>query len=190
MEFICSDPTLYDTQLVEGLSGRFDLSPVAVRALLRRGMDTPERIDAFLCPEKQPLPDWREMKGMAQAATCIRQAVRDGRRICVYGDYDADGVSASAILYRCLKKLGADVSSYIPSRHTEGYGLNETAIRQLAQAGTSMLITVDNGISAIREAALARSLGMTVVVTDYHRSGDDLPTADALVSVSEGDFRR
>lgn len=189
MEFICSDPTLYDPQLVEELSGRFDLSPVAVRALLRRGMDTPERIDAFLCPEKQPLPDWREMKGMAQAATCIRQAVRDGRRICVYGDYDADGVSASAILYRCLKKLGADVSSYIPSRHTEGYGLNETAIRQLAQAGTSMLITVDNGISAIREAALARSLGMTVVVTDHHRSGDDLPTADALVSVSEGDFR-
>ena len=189
MEFICSDPTLYDPQLVEGLSGRFGLSPVAVRALLRRGMDTPERIDAFLHPEKQPLPDWREMKGMAEAATCIRQAIGDGKRICVYGDYDADGVSASAILYRCLKKLGADVSCYIPSRHTEGYGLNETAIRQLAQAGTDMLITVDNGISAIRETALARSLGMTVVVTDHHRSGDDLPAADALVSVSEGDFR-
>ena len=189
MEFICSDPTLYDPQLVEGLSGRFGLSPVAVRALLRRGMDTPERIDAFLHPEKQPLPDWREMKGMAQAATCIRQAIGDGKRICVYGDYDADGVSASAILYRCLKKLGADVSCNIPSRHTEGYGLNETAIRQLAQGGTDMLITVDNGISAIRETALARSLGMTVVVTDHHRSGDDLPAADALVSVSEGDFR-
>ena len=120
MEFVCSDLTVYNPLVVESLSARFGLSNVAVRALLRRGMDTPERIDAFLCPEKQPLPDWREMKGMAQAATCIRQAVRDGKRICVYGDYDADGVSASAILYRCLKKLGADVSSYIPSRHTEG----------------------------------------------------------------------
>ena len=189
MEFICSDTTLYDPLLVGHISDRFGLSHIAVRALLRRGVDTPEKIDAFLHPERQPLPDWREMRGMAEAAACIRQAIRDGKRICIYGDYDADGVSASAILYRCLKKQGASVTCYIPSRHSEGYGLNETAVRQLAEAGTDVLITVDNGISAIREVALARSLGMTVVVTDHHRSGDDLPAANALVSVSEGDFR-
>ena len=189
MNFVCSDTTAYDPLLVERLSARFSLSPVAVRALLRRNLNTPEAIEAFLHPEAQPLPAWREMKGMAEAARLIRQAIGDGKHICVYGDYDADGVSASAILYRCLKKLGADVSCYIPSRHGEGYGLNEAAIRKLAEAGTDMLVTVDNGISAIGETALARSLGMTVVVTDHHRSGEEQPEADALVSVSEGDFR-
>ncbi len=189
MEFICSDVTAYDPQLVKDLAERFGLLPVAVRALLRRGLDTPEKIDVFLHPEKQPLPDWREMKGMIDAAACVRQAIRAGKRICVYGDYDADGVSASAILYRCLRKQGADVQCYIPSRHTEGYGLNMTAVRNLAEAGIEVLITVDNGISAIDEVALARSLGMTVIVTDHHRNGEDLPEADALVSVSEGDFR-
>ena len=190
MEFICSDLTAYDPQLVKDISKRFDLLPIAVRALLRRGLDTPEKIDVFLHPEKQLLPDWREMKGMVEAAACVRQAISAGKRICVYGDYDADGVSASAILYRCLSKQGADVICYIPSRHTEGYGLNETAVQNLAEEGVEVLITVDNGISAIREAALAKSLGMTVIVTDHHRSGAELPEADALVSVSEGDFRQ
>ena len=189
MEFICSDLTIYDPQLVERLSSQFSLSPVAVRALLRRGMDTPEKIEGFMHPERQSLPDWREMKGIGEAAGTIREAIGDGKKICVYGDYDADGVSASAILYRCLKKLGADVSCYIPSRHREGYGLNENAIRMLAEAGTDMLVTVDNGISALGEVSLARSLGMTVVVTDHHRSGEEIPEAEALVSVSEGDFR-
>ena len=190
MEFVCSDRTAYNPKAVEDLSARFSLSPVAVRALLRRGMDTPERIDAFLHPEKQPLPDWREMKGIDEAAQRVRRAIEGNRKICVYGDYDADGVSACAILYRCLKGLGADVTCYIPSRHSEGYGLNEAAVRRLAQEGTGMIITVDNGISAIGEVALARSLGMTVIVTDHHRSGEDLPQSDALASVSEGDFRQ
>ena len=189
MKFVSSDLSTYDPGQVERLSARFSLSNIAVRALLRRGMDTPEKIEAFLHPSDQPLPDWREMRGIAEAAALVRQAIRDGKRICVYGDYDADGVSASAILYRCLRKQDADVTCYIPSRHTEGYGLNETAIRKLAEAGTDVLITVDNGISAIYETNLARSLGMTVIVTDHHLSSGQLPAADALVSVSEGDFR-
>ena len=189
MRFVCSNKTAYDWERVQALSERFGLSPAAVRALLRRGLTEPEEIEGFLHPERQPLPSWREMKGVEEAARLLRKAIEAGQRICVYGDYDADGVSASAILYRCLKKLGADASCYIPSRHREGYGLNEAAIRKLAQAGTGVLVTVDNGISAIRETALARSLGMTVIVTDHHRSGAEVPDADALISVSEGDFR-
>ena len=181
--------TIYDPALVESLCARFALSPVAVRALLRRGLQTPEQIEAFLHPEAQLLPDWREMRGVDEAVRLIREAIRDAKRICVYGDYDADGVSASAILYRCLKGLGADASCYIPSRHKEGYGLNEAAVRRLAEEGTEVLITVDNGIAALKETALARSLGMTVIVTDHHRSGAELPEADVLLSVSEGDFR-
>ena len=189
MEFICNDKTTNDPRQVQSLCERFGLSAVAVRALLRRGLSTPGQIEAFLHPETQPLPDWREMRGVSEAAASVRAAVSAGKHICIYGDYDADGVSASAILYRCLKKQGANVTCYIPSRHSEGYGLNEGAIRKLAQAGTDMLITVDNGISAVEETALARSLGMTVIVTDHHRSGETLPVADALLSVSEGDFR-
>ena len=189
MEFVCTDLTIYDPAMVESLSARFGLSNVAVRALLRRGLTEPEQIEAFLHPETQPLPDWREMKGVDEAARLIREAIGAGKRICVYGDYDADGVCASAILYRCLKKLGADVSWYIPSRHKEGYGLNEDAVRKLAEGGVEVLVTVDNGISAVRETALAKSLGMTVILTDHHRSGEDVPEADALISVSEGDFR-
>lgn len=189
MNFVCNDTTPYDPLLVQRLAERFHLSRIAIRALLRRGMDTPEKIESFLHPDAQPLPDWREMKGVAEAAERIRQAIWAGKRICIYGDYDADGVSASAILYRCLRKLGADVSCYIPSRHAEGYGLNVAAIQKLAKAGTNMLVTVDNGISAIEEVAMARSLGMTVIVTDHHRSGEALPASDALLSVSDGDFR-
>ena len=109
MEFVCTDINIYDPQKVDSLSARFGLSNVAVRALLRRGLATPEQIEAFLHPEVQPLPDWREMRGADEAARLIREAVRDGKKICVYGDYDADGVCACAILYRCLRKLRADV---------------------------------------------------------------------------------
>ena len=189
MEFICTDAFEYDPMLAESLSARFSLSPIALRALLRRGLDTPERIEAFLHPLEQPLPDWRLMEGTAEAARLVGQAIEGKKRICVYGDYDADGVCATAILYRCLKKLGARVSCYIPSRHGEGYGLNEGAIRTLAGEGVDLLITVDNGIAALQETALARSLGMQVIVTDHHRSGGSLPEADALLSVSGGDFR-
>ena len=189
MDFVCSDVTVYDPNLIERLAARFSLSRVAVRALLRRGLDTAEKIDAFLHPEAQPLPDWREMKGVGEAVALIRAAIQAGQAICVYGDYDADGVSATAILYRCLKKLGARVSCHIPSRHTEGYGLTRAAVQALAEEGVGLIVTVDNGIAAIEEVAFAKALGMSLVVTDHHRSGEALPAADAVLSVSEGDFR-
>ncbi|MBR3136653.1 MAG: single-stranded-DNA-specific exonuclease RecJ [Clostridia bacterium] len=189
MKFVCSHPIEYDPEQVERLSKQFRLSPVAVRTLLRRGLNSPQQIEAFLHPEEQPLLDWREMKGTAEAARLVEQAIKAKNHICVYGDYDADGVCATAILYRCLKKLGAEVTWYIPSRHGEGYGLNEGAVHMLAESGVKLLVTVDNGISALQETALARSLGMQVIVTDHHRSGGELPEADALLSVSEGDFR-
>jgi len=189
MKFVCSHETEHDPRQVQHLAERFHLSPTAIRILLRRGLETPAQIEAFLHPAEQPLLPWQAMQGTEAAVELVERALRAKKRICVYGDYDADGVCATAILYRCLKKLGAQVSWYIPSRHGEGYGLNEGAVRRLAEAGVRLLITVDNGISAARETALARSLGMQVIVTDHHRSGDELPAADAVLSVSEGDFR-
>ena len=190
MRFTPANWICFDQALINQLSDQFGLSDITVRALFRRGLMTSEQINAFLHPETQPLPSCYEMDGVDRAASIIREAIDKRVRICIYGDYDADGVCASAILYRCLKKLGANVLCYIPSRHSEGYGLNEDAVRKLAKSGVEMLITVDNGISAVQETDLAHSLGMTVVVTDHHRSGDTLPNADALVSVSQGDFRQ
>ena len=179
----------YDQTLIKRLSEQFGLSDISIRALFRRGLTTAEQIQSFLHPETQSLPASCEMRGVDRAKYLIEEAINNREKICIYGDYDADGVCASAILFRCLKKLGADVICYIPSRHFEGYGLNKDAVCKLSKAGIKMLITVDNGISAVQETDLAHSLGMTVVVTDHHRPGEILPDADALVSVSEGDFR-
>lgn len=111
----------------------------------------------------------------------IAAAVKDGRRICVYGDYDVDGVSGSAILLGCLRLMGANADFYVPHRLEEGYGLNCDAIRQLAADGVSVVITVDCGIASLTEAALAKSLGLELIVTDHHEMKDTLPDAAVLV---------
>lgn len=117
--------------------------------------------------------------GAEQAARLIHGAVDNNEKICVFGDYDADGVCACAILARYLDGLGADVMCFLPSR-TDGYGLNADAVEKMHAAGVRLLITVDNGITAVNEVALAKKLGMTVVVTDHHLPGPELPDADAL----------
>ena len=111
---------------------------------------------------------------MDKAVARLRAALEAGGRICVYGDYDVDGITAAAILYLHLRSLGANVRTYIPDRHREGYGLNEAAVRSLAEE-TDLLVTVDCGVNAVEMAALARELGMDIVITDHHRPGSRLP---------------
>ncbi|MBP0973583.1 MAG: single-stranded-DNA-specific exonuclease RecJ [Oscillospiraceae bacterium] len=117
---------------------------------------------------------------MQEAADAVNAAVDEGRRICIYGDYDCDGVMATVILYSFLSEIGADVIWRIPER-SEGYGLNEAAVREMHEAGVSLVLTVDNGISAVREAALIKELGMELVITDHHQPGPTLPEALAVV---------
>jgi single-stranded-DNA-specific exonuclease len=116
-----------------------------------------------------------------QAAALIHNAIRDGRRITVYGDYDADGVTATAILLLCLRMLGARADFYIPNRIDEGYGLNHEALRTLAAAGADVVVTVDCGIASVAEADTAVQLGLTLIVTDHHRPAAQLPNAAAIV---------
>ncbi len=116
-----------------------------------------------------------ELKDMDRAVDRINEAIDSGEKITVYGDYDADGVTATVILYSYLEAMGADVDYYIPSRETEGYGLNADAIRTLAENGTELIVTVDNGIAAVEEIELAKSLGVDVVVTDHHMPQSTLP---------------
>ena len=149
--------------------------PAALHSLLtRRGIDSTEAAEAFLHPGANSLHDPLLLSDMGAAAARVRAAMEAGEAICVYGDYDVDGVSASAILSGWLKGQGANVEVYLPSRHTEGYGLNEAAVRAIARRAR-LLVTVDCGVTSVELVALAKSLGLDVIVTDHHEPGEALP---------------
>ena len=149
-------------------------------ALLARGVDTPEKARAFLKPEMSHVLDPFLLPGMREAVAAIKAARARGLRAVVYGDYDVDGVCAAAILKGALRAYGLSAAVYIPDRHEEGYGLNEAAVRRIAERA-GLLVTVDCGITAREEVALAKALGMTVVITDHHTPPDLLPEADAVI---------
>ncbi len=155
--------------------------------LFARGINTPEKADRFLHPSLEDLYDPFRMQDMDRAVSLIRDAVRRGDRILVYGDYDVDGISAVTILLETLREEGAEADYRIPGRHTEGYGLNEQAVRETA-GQYQLLITVDCGIASVREVSLAKELGMRVIVTDHHELPEVLPAADAVLNPLLGDY--
>jgi single-stranded-DNA-specific exonuclease len=163
----------YSYSEARALSEQLGLSePVAI-TLVRRGYRTPEAAQAFLVAEESHSPD--EFDSMGPICTQVLAAVEAERRITVHGDFDVDGVCATAILVGALRELGAECDWLIPDRIADGYGLSAPNIELLANRGTELLITVDCGITAVEEVALARSLGMEVVVTDHHQPGSELP---------------
>ena len=149
--------------------------PEALHALLAaRGIDSAEAAERFLHPDGRSLVDPARLWDMAPATQRIRAALAAGDAICVYGDYDVDGVCASAILSGWLNENGGNARVYLPSRHHEGYGLNEAAVREIA-GWAKLLVTVDCGVTSAELVALAKELGLDVVVTDHHEPGDRLP---------------
>lgn len=159
--------------------------------LLDRGVDTPEKIDRYLHPKMDDLYDPMRMQGMDKAVAVIRDAIGKNEEIVVFGDYDVDGVTATAILLTYLRKQGAKAGYYIPDRHGEGYGLNMAAVEQIA-SHAKLLITVDCGITCPDEVARAQALGMRVIVTDHHQLGPKLPECAAVLNplLGEYPFRR
>lgn len=155
--------------------------------LLARGVDDRQKAHAFLHPDIAQLRDPFRLDGMREAVGEIALARRQGVRVVVYGDYDVDGVCACAILCEGLRAYGVEAAAYIPDRHQEGYGLNETAVRALAERA-GLMITVDCGITSVAEVALAKALGMRVIVTDHHTPPQILPDADAVVNPLLGDY--
>ena len=155
--------------------------------LLDRGIDTAQKIDKYLHPMKDDLYDPMLMQDMDKAVAVIRDAIRKGEEIVVFGDYDVDGVTATAILLTYLRKRGAKVSYYIPDRHGEGYGLNIAAVEQIA-SHAKLLITVDCGITCPVEVARAIELGMRVIVTDHHQLGLELPKCSAVLNPLLGSY--
>jgi single-stranded-DNA-specific exonuclease len=163
-----------DAQEASALAGELGLSEVTASVLVRRGYGSPSAARRFLeaeLPEHDPLL----LGDMAVAVERIRAAIDSGARICVHGDYDVDGICATALAVLLLRELGADVSWHLPSRFEEGYGLSSETLGKLADEGIDVVLTVDCGITAVAEVAEAKARGLDVVVTDHHRPGDVLP---------------
>ena len=159
------------------------LHPIVERLLAERGVGEDER-EAFLDPSLARLARVDALPGVQKAVEVILPFVRGGQKVVVYGDYDCDGVCASAILVTALRRLGAAADAFVPDRFTEGYGLTDAAIARLfaEHPDVKLVVTVDNGISSAREVAAIRARGVSVVVTDHHLPGPELPAADALVN--------
>jgi single-stranded-DNA-specific exonuclease len=173
----------HDPDRILALSRAAGISPLVAGLLLNRGIADPARAVAFLEARMGSLHDPELISGAAEAAERIVGAVKDQRKIVIYGDYDVDGVCGTSILWMCLKLAGArDVEYYIPHRVDEGYGVNAEALRRLAtERRAAMVVTVDCGISAVQEAELARELGIELIVSDHHAIGTSLPAADVIV---------
>lgn len=167
-------------QIAAEISEQFGISPVASLILASRGFCANEAVEDFL----MVMPDFQcpyDLIDMDKAVDRINSAIENGERIAVYGDYDADGVTATTLLYRCLKGRGADVIWYVPER-SEGYGLNNSAIDKLFDEGARLIVTVDNGVAAFEQAEYIYSKGMELVVTDHHQPMEELPRACAVVN--------
>jgi single-stranded-DNA-specific exonuclease len=171
----------HDSAAVERLSAALGTGPIVAGLLLNRGLSDPAGARRFLDAALSGLHPPDLLPGVTEAAERILAAVAAGRRLCVYGDYDVDGVTGSAILLTGLKLLGAAVDLYVPHRLEEGYGLNADALRQIAASGVSLVVTVDCGIASLEEASEAKRLGLELIVTDHHEFKDKLPDGAVLV---------
>ncbi|NLT57795.1 MAG: single-stranded-DNA-specific exonuclease RecJ [Clostridiales bacterium] len=178
-----------DETVVRALCTRLGVAEVTARLLVNRGLDNPDRATRFLSKSIDALQDPFLIPDMAAAVERIRLALARGERMTIFGDYDVDGVTATAILHRHLSGLGGRVDYYIPNRNEEGYGLSAAAVERIAAGGTGLLITVDSGITAIEEVAHAARLGMDTIVTDHHECQERLPSAVAVVNPKRPDCR-
>ncbi len=172
----------HDAAAIRRLCGQLRVSPLLAQVLIARGKSDADVARRFLDAKLGDLNDPSLLPGINAAAEHIVQAVSDKRRITIYGDYDVDGVTGTSILWHCLQLSGANVDYYIPCRMEEGYGLNKAALQQLHEEDPKRLVvSVDCGIASVEEAALARSIGLDLIVTDHHHIGARLPDAQVLV---------
>ena len=156
---------------------------IVSNVLASRGITESEEINKFLNPSiKESMPDPYVLKDMDAAARIVRDAIIAGKKIAVFGDYDVDGITSTAIVVKYLRAIDVPVMWHLPDREVEGYGLNADAIKDFAEQGAEVLISVDCGISGVNEVALAKQLGMQVVITDHHNPDRNLPDADAIVN--------
>jgi single-stranded-DNA-specific exonuclease len=164
-----------------------DYPPILRQILFNRGYTTHAAARGYLEAQPPTQTDPFIMKGITEASQRIEYALRHGEKIAIYGDYDVDGVTATALLYLYLSNLGANVVGYIPNRFDEGYGLNNEALTSLKNNGADLVITVDCGIRSVEEAQHARNLGLDLIISDHHHPGVELPTALAVIDPKQAD---
>ena len=171
-----------DPEAVARLVAAGGMSPLVARLLVNRGVDAPEKAARFLTASLADMHDPFLLRGMDEAVTRLAAAIERNERICVYGDYDVDGVTATSLLVAFLRAVGADVFYHIPRRLDDGYGLASAGIEAAAARGARVIVTVDCGITAVAEAGLCRELGVDLVITDHHMPGESLPPACAVIN--------
>ena len=163
-------------------AGLRDYPPIVAQLLFNRGLADRTEAEWFFSGQLSQPDDPLLLTGMGETVERLQRAIKAGERIVVYGDYDTDGVTATALLVQVLSVLGADVHRYIPDREDEGYGLNDNALRKLKDDGARLVVTVDCGIRSLAEADTARALGLDLIITDHHHPGPELPGALAVVN--------
>jgi single-stranded-DNA-specific exonuclease len=157
--------------------------PLVAGVIVNRGIETPELAHGYIEPESQHLPTpMAEFPDLSVSVDLLTEAIASGEKIAICGDYDADGMTSTALLLRALKHLGADVDYAIPSRMKDGYGINNRIVTEFAENGVGIILTVDNGIAAYEPVALAVELGLSVIITDHHDLPPKLPPADAILN--------
>jgi single-stranded-DNA-specific exonuclease len=173
----------HDPSRISALSREAKISPLLAQLLINRDVEDPAVAELFLQAKLSHLNDPETLPGVMEAADRVVRAIRERRKIVIYGDYDVDGVCGTSLLWACLRMAGGEsVDYYIPHRVDEGYGVNADALKRLVtEEHASLIITVDCGISAISEARLARELGVELIITDHHTIGPELPEADVIV---------
>jgi len=176
-----------EKQQVESLQEKTGLSSIAAKFLVQRSITDIEEVDKFLKAEESQLHDPFLMKDMKKAVERIHQAVENKEKILVFGDYDADGVTSTSLLYTTLREMNAEAGFYVPNRFTEGYGPNEAAFRHAAEEGVTLIITVDTGISAVNEAETAKELNVDLIITDHHEPPPQVPDGYAVINPKQTD---
>ncbi|MCF6147928.1 MAG: single-stranded-DNA-specific exonuclease RecJ [Candidatus Kuenenia sp.] len=169
-------------ELQTEIASNLRISNLLAQILINRGITDVSAAKSFLQPQIATLADPSHLPDIEKASIRINEAIQNKEKIVVYGDYDVDGLTATALMYRCLKMFDARVSYYIPERLEEGYGLNADAITKLKEEGTDLILTVDCGISACREAEIARSYGIELIITDHHQPSQEIPCAFAIIN--------
>ena len=177
-----------DEDKIASIANKYGVNNIVAQRLVEYNLKD-EEIKVFLNPTRKDFHNPFLLPDMEQAIERIIKAINNKEKIIVYGDYDADGITSTTIIKRYMKDRGIEIGTYIPNRLDEGYGLNETAIKEIANEGYNLIITVDCGITAIKETLLAKELGMDIIITDHHEVPEELPNAVAVIDAKRKDSK-
>lgn len=171
----------YDDSYVKKIMKDYNISEILAKLLIARNIKY-EEIENFLCGDLSFLKDPYLMKDMDKFVDRIDSAIKNKEKICIYGDYDVDGITSITIMYKFLTEIGAEVEYYLPDRLVEGYGINNNALAEIKKNGTKLVVTVDCGITAVDEVEYAKQIGLDICITDHHECAETLPNAIAIIN--------